>query len=216
MHTQHGHSSQIYSKLRVSIIKWTLYHSVICWCLVSFFSNLYGMSIQVYIISWRAIWTECFKRWFADMCVKKKHQWNYWFWWCTKTENAIAFTWWRHQMETFSALLALMRGIHRWSSLTKTSDAKLWYFLWCAPEQTVEQTAEMPVIWDAIALIVSSLQCILYPWNITLQWGRSDAICGMLYLNRAHSRFAPSQWETSLQSNAVSYRLGANLESALP
>ena len=29
------------------------------------------------------------------------------------------------------------------------------------------------------------------------------------------SRFAPSQWETSLQSNVVSRRLGANLESAL-
>ena len=28
-------------------------------------------------------------------------------------------------------------------------------------------------------------------------------------------RFAPSQWETSLQSNAVSHLLGANLESAL-
>ena len=32
---------------------------------------------------------------------------------------------------------------------------------------------------------------------------------------RADSRFAPSQWETSLQSNAVSHWLGANLESAL-
>ena len=30
---------------------------------------------------------------------------------------------------------------------------------------------------------------------------------------RAVSRFAPSQWETSLQSNAVSHWLGANLES---
>ena len=29
------------------------------------------------------------------------------------------------------------------------------------------------------------------------------------------SRLAPSQWETSLQSNAVSHWLGANLESAL-
>ena len=28
-------------------------------------------------------------------------------------------------------------------------------------------------------------------------------------------RFAPSQWETSFQSNAVSHWLGANLESAL-
>ena len=32
---------------------------------------------------------------------------------------------------------------------------------------------------------------------------------------RADSRFAPNQWETSLQSNAVSHWLGANLESAL-
>ena len=33
--------------------------------------------------------------------------------------------------------------------------------------------------------------------------------------HRAYSRFAPSQWETSLQSNAISHWLGANLESAL-
>ena len=32
---------------------------------------------------------------------------------------------------------------------------------------------------------------------------------------RADSRLAPRQWETSLQSNAVSHWLGANLESAL-
>ena len=36
-----------------------------------------------------------------------------------------------------------------------------------------------------------------------------QAIC------RAESRFAPSQWETSLQRNAVSHWPGANLESAL-
>ena len=32
---------------------------------------------------------------------------------------------------------------------------------------------------------------------------------------RADSRFAPSQWETALQSNAVSHWLGASLESVL-
>ena len=32
---------------------------------------------------------------------------------------------------------------------------------------------------------------------------------------RAYSRFAPSQWETSLPSNAASHWLGANLESVL-
>ena len=35
------------------------------------------------------------------------------------------------------------------------------------------------------------------------------------YHYRSHSRLAPSQWETSLQSNAVSHRLGENLKSAL-
>ena len=34
-------------------------------------------------------------------------------------------------------------------------------------------------------------------------------------MHRADSRLAPSQWETSLQSNAVSHWLGANIESAL-
>ena len=48
---------------------------------------------------------------------------------------------------------------HRWIPLTKkASDAELWCFLWSAPEQTVEKTIETPVIWDAIALIMTSLQ----------------------------------------------------------
>ena len=35
------------------------------------------------------------------------------------------------------------------------------------------------------------------------------------YTYRADSRLAPSQWETSLQSNVVFHWMGANLESAL-
>ena len=34
-------------------------------------------------------------------------------------------------------------------------------------------------------------------------------------VNRADSRFAPSQWETALLCNAISHWLGASLESAL-
>ena len=41
--------------------------------------------------------------------------------------------------------------------LTKVSDAVLWFFLWFAPEQTVEQAIETPVSWDAITLIMTSL-----------------------------------------------------------
>ena len=49
--------------------------------------------------------------------------------------------------------------------LKKASDAELWCFLWSAPEQTVEQTIETPVFWNAIGLIMTSLWCILlYIW----------------------------------------------------
>ena len=48
---------------------------------------------------------------------------------------------------------------HRWIPLSKASDAdaELGCFLWSAPEQTVDKTIEMPVIWDAIMLIMASL-----------------------------------------------------------
>ena len=38
----------------------------------------------------------------------------------------------------------------RWIPLERACDAELWCFPWSAPEQTVEQTIEAPVIWDAI------------------------------------------------------------------
>ena len=45
---------------------------------------------------------------------------------------------------------------HRWIPLTKAGDAELWCFLWSATEQTLEQTIERLVIWDAIVLIMTS------------------------------------------------------------
>ena len=44
--------------------------------------------------------------------------------------------WWCHQMETFSALLALCEEK---PPFMKASDAELWCFFLSAPEQTVEQ-----------------------------------------------------------------------------
>ena len=46
---------------------------------------------------------------------------------------------------------------HRWIPLTKASGAELWCFLWS--EQTAEQTLEMALTCDAIALIMTSLLC---------------------------------------------------------
>ena len=43
------------------------------------------------------------------------------------------------------------------TSFIKASDVELWCFLWSAPEQTVEWTIETSVIWDAIALIMTSV-----------------------------------------------------------
>ena len=62
-------------------------------------------------------------------------------------------SWWRHQMEKFSELLAF------WA---KASDAELWCFLWSAPEPTVEQTMETLEIWDATTLIVTAFRCKTY------------------------------------------------------
>ena len=73
----------------------------------------------------------------------------------TKTLSAHNWNlaWWRHQMETFTKLLALCVGN---SPVTGTgaSDAELWCFLWSAPEQTVERATEMPVIYDYYDVIV--------------------------------------------------------------
>ena len=48
-------------------------------------------------------------------------------------------TWWRHQMKTFSALMAICaRNSPVTIPHTKASDAELLCFLWSAPESTVE------------------------------------------------------------------------------
>ena len=44
---------------------------------------------------------------------------------------------------------------HWWIPLTKASE--LWCFLWSKSEQMVELTIEMSVIWEAIALVMTSL-----------------------------------------------------------
>ena len=43
---------------------------------------------------------------------------------------AVWETWWRYQMEIFSALLAFCDGIHRWIPLKKSSYAELWCFFY--------------------------------------------------------------------------------------
>ena len=68
---------------------------------------------------------------------------------------------------TFSALLPLCGGsppvtggFPSRGPVTRSFDVFFFVF-WPAPQQTVKQTMETPVIWDAIALIMMSLQCFL-------------------------------------------------------
>ena len=61
-------------------------------------------------------------------------------------------------------------------------------------------------------------KCRLPKWRPFCQGGDelkcASSASPPFVLYRADSRFAPSQWETSLQSNAVSHWLSANLETA--
>ena len=63
-------------------------------------------------------------------------------------------SWWRHQMKRFPALLALCEGNPPMVSPHKGQWRGALMFLWSAPEQTIKQTIETPVICDNIALIV--------------------------------------------------------------
>ena len=44
---------------------------------------------------------------------------------------------------------------HWWIPITNAGDTELWCFLLSVPEQTVEQTIETQVIWDATVLIMA-------------------------------------------------------------
>ena len=89
----------------------------------------------------------------------------------------VLFSWWRHQIETFSALLVLCVGIHQ--SPVDSPHKGQWRgaLMFSSLEQTVEQTMETPVIWDANALIVKSL-CNMFPHIISA--GKGFAECSFI------------------------------------
>ena len=68
----------------------------------------------------------------------------------------------------------LVMGNHRKQveSLTKASDAELWCFLWCAFEEPVKPTVELPVIWYAITLMWRHCDDTLASnnWHCTNYW----------------------------------------------
>ena len=73
---------------------------------------------------------------------------------CTKWN---IYTWWSHQMEIFSALLALCKGNPSVTGGFPPQRSKTRSFdVFLSARLKVEQTIETLVIWDAIALIATS------------------------------------------------------------
>ena len=48
---------------------------------------------------------------------------------------------------------------HRWITLIKWPVTRALLLFLCMPKQTVEEIVELPVIWDAMSLIMTSLKC---------------------------------------------------------
>ena len=88
------------------------------------------------------------------------------------SHSKLVYSWWLHQMETFSALLVLCEGTPPVTG-----------FLWCAPEQPLEQTVALSVIWDPwchcdvtlmLTVVGSPLCCIASPWQAVLHLGHLE------------------------------------------
>ena len=119
---------------------------------------------------WTSIWTKISGGWFnvkmSFYQYRNSHCGDQTILWPTYLHFGISYT-----CKTTSCMMTYSNGNifrvtgplcgeftgHRWIPLTKASDTELWCFLWSVPEQTVEQTAETPVIWDAITLIMMLL-----------------------------------------------------------
>ena len=76
--------------------------------------------------------------------------------------------WWRHQMGTSSKLLALCAGNSLVTGEFPSQRPATWSFdvslIRSVTEQMFKQTIKTPVIWDAIALIMTSLWCAFPAW----------------------------------------------------
>ena len=108
---------------------------------------------------------------------------------------------WKH----FPHYWPFVRGIHR-SPVDSTHKDQwcralmLFICAWTNGWANNRDTSDLRCLFTHYDLTVI---CLPFRWNDVTFGGRAD------------SRFAPSQWETSLQSNAASHWPGANLELAL-
>ena len=83
----------------------------------------------------------------TDANITSKLQFSRWIMMTSSNGNIFRVT---------NALCGEFSG-HPWIPRTKASGAEFWCFYLSTPEPTVEQTILTPVIWDAIAFIMTSL-----------------------------------------------------------
>ena len=96
-------------------ISW-LAHAMVCWRTAA--SHYLNQCWRIINCGWKTLTKEQFHK-------------------CSRYPFVKWFSWWRHQMETFSALLAICARnspVPGEFPQTKASDAELWYLLWSAPE----------------------------------------------------------------------------------
>ena len=133
-----------------------IWYTIICYTLDEI------RSIQARFLSLRACLQP--RAWYIRIQAISNHKADQWFSGITWTifyniQVHVPIAWWRHQMETFSALLALCEGNHR-SPVDSPHKGQwrgaLMLSLICV-EQMAEQTIETPVIWDTVATIMTSL-----------------------------------------------------------
>ena len=157
--------------------------------------------------------------------------------------SVTVLSWWCHQTETLSVLLVLCEGnppVTGGFSSQRASSAVLRCFFYIRlGKRWIDSGVVLTVMWRhcndrVLSWFFTTSACggldvpanwgfndfdnvlteILYPysegWFPLFQWRNRGE-----YRYRAYSRLAHSQGETSLQSNATSHWLGANLESAL-
>ena len=156
---------------------------------------------------------------------------------CPNKEGRLSSRW-RHQMETFSALLALCAGNSPVSGEFPTqkpvtqsfdvfSDFRLikrlsnhsrsWWFETISRPLWRQCNVNMHVSVSMVSSIDPVVGCgDIFVAFLTTEFVKPPVVqIGALACQQSYSRFAPIQWETTLLCNDVFYWLGASLGSSL-
>ena len=170
---------------------------------------------------------------------------SYFEWKCFHSGKCHLKSWWCHQIETFSTLLAICAGNSpvpvnsphkgQWRWALMFSLICVWINSWVNTREAGD-LRRYYTHYDVIIMIVCNMGAILSSpycsdactnyftllvtkgnvfYTPKMKWFTCNQMGWYKGYHRANARFAPSQWETALLCSNVSHWLGASLESAL-